>query len=555
MIGTIRKHSGWLWFVIIAATVISFVYWGAGPSRMGDGSGGRVANGDFGTIYGHKVTQQAFIEARNGFFLFYWFRAGAWPDKSQNFSESDLDREIYVRLLLAQKANDLGIYVGNDEIVTVANEMLRSLGRNGQAVPLSEFVKQVLQPKGLTAVDFENFVRQYLVTEQLQQAIGLTGELISPQEADAAYQRDHQELSGQIVFFSASNYLSSVAVSPAAVAQFYTNYLAEYRLPDRMQVSYVAFEVTNYLAQARAEWARTNLEELVGTYFRQVGENYKNSKSPAEAKNKIREELISSRAGNDARKDANDFANAVFNIDPAKPDNLATIARQKGLPIHVTAPFAARFGPEEFTAPAGFTKAAFALSPDAPFAGPIAGPNAVYVIAFDKQLPSEIPSLDMIRNRVTQEYQLREATLLAWHTGTDFAHTLTGMTADRGFASLCVAAGVQPQELPAFSLSTQELPDLGGRAELNQLKQVAFTTPVGKASGFATNNAGGFIVYVQSHLPIDRTKMNSELPQYIAAFRRGRQNEAFDQWVNLEANRQLRNTPVFRQQFSPGAAK
>ena len=147
MIGTIRKHSGWLWFVIIAATVISFIYWGAGPSRMGGGSGGRVASGDFGSIYGHKVTQQAFIEARNNFYLFYWFRSGEWPDKNQNFSEADLDREIYIRLMLDQKANDLGIHVGNDEVVTVANEMLRSLGRNGQAVPLSEFVKQFCSRK------------------------------------------------------------------------------------------------------------------------------------------------------------------------------------------------------------------------------------------------------------------------------------------------------------------------------------------------------------------------------------------------------------------------
>jgi hypothetical protein len=555
MIGTIRKHSKWLWLIIIVATVISFVFWGVGPSRMGGGSDGRVASGDFGSIYGHKVTQQAFIDARSDFYLFYWFRSGEWPDKNPNFSESDLEREVYVRLMLAQKANDLGIYVGNDEVVSVANEMLRALGRNGQAVPLNEFVKQVLQPKHLTAQDFENFVRQYLVTEQLQQAIGLTGELITPQEAAAAYQRDHQELSAQIVFFSASNYLSSVTATPAAVAQFYTNYLAEYRLPDRMQVNYVAFEVTNYLAQAKAEWARTNFDELVGAYFRQVGENYRNSKSPAEAKDKIREELIRDRAGNDARKDANDFANAVFNIDPARPENLATVAKQKGLSVHVTAPFAGKFGPEEFTAPQDFTKAAFALTPDEPFARPIAGPDAVYVLAFANRLPSEIQPLDQIRVRVTQEYQLREATLLAWHTGTDFAHTLTGMTADRGFASLCVAAGLQPQVLPAFSLSTQELPEFGERTDLNQLKQVAFTTPVGKASGFATNNAGGFIVYVQPRLPIDRAKMNSELPQYIAAFRRGRQSEAFGQWVNLEANRELRNTPVFRQQFKSGAAK
>jgi hypothetical protein len=556
MIGTIRKHSKWLWLIIITATVISFIYWGAGPSRMSGGSGGRVASGDFGSIYGHKVTQQAFIDARNDFYLFYWFRAGEWPDKNPNFSESDLDREIYIRLMLAQKANDLGIYVGNDEVVTVANEMLRSLGRNGKAVSLSDFEKQILHPKGLTAENFENFVRQYLIMEQLQQALGLTGELITPQEAAAAYQRDHQELSAKIVFFSASNYLAGVsAPTPETLLRFYTNQEAVYRLPDRMQVSYVAFEVTNYLAQARAEWAKTNFDELVGAYFRQLGENYRNSKSPAEAKDKIREELIRDRAGNDARKDANDFANAVFNIDPARPENLAAVAKQKGLPVHVTAPFAGKFGPEEFTAPQDFTKAAFGLTPDEPFARPVAGPDAVYVLAFANRLPSEIPPLDQIRERVAQEYQWREAILLARHAGTNFFRTLTGMTADRDFASLCVAAGLEPQVLPAFSLSTPELPELGERTDLNQLKQAVFTTPVGKTSGFEATSDGGFIVYVQSRLPIDQAKMNSELPQYIAAFRRGRQNEAFSQWVNLEANRQLNTTPVFRQQFRSGAAK
>ncbi len=97
---------------------------------------------------------------------------------------------------------------------------------------------------------------------------------------------------------------------------------------------------------------------------------------------------------------------------------------------------------------------------------------------------------------------------------------------------------------------------MGDRAELNQIKQAAFTTPVGKTSDFEETSDGGFIVYVQSQLPIDQAKMNSDLPQYIAALRRERLNEAFNQWVNLEANRQLRNTsPVFREQSAPGAAK
>ena len=554
MIGTIRKHSKWLWFVIIVATVISFVFWGAAPSRMGRGTD--YTSGDLGSIYGHKITPDAYREAQAGVYFFYWFRTGEWPDKNPNLSGAGMAREVYVRLMLMQKANDLGIYIGDDEAAAAATEMLRSLGRNGQAVPLSEFVKQVLQPRGLTAGDFKNFIRQYLVVQQLQQAIGLTGELITPQEAAAAYQRDHQELSAQIVFFSASNYLSSVTVTPAAVAQFYTNYLAEYRLPDRVQASYVVFELTNFLAEAEQKLSKTNLNEQVEAVYRQYGASaFPDAKTPADAKAKIRTAMIRQEALSAARQQANEFANAVFSQEPARPENLAAAARQKGLPVHVTAPFAAKFGPEEFTAPPGFTKAAFGLTADEPFAGPIAGPDAVYVLAFAKRLPSEIPSLDQIRERVTREYQLQSATLLARRAGTNFVRTLTGMAADRGFASLCVTADLQPQALPAFSLSTQELPELGERIDLNQLKQAVFTTPVGKTSDFEATSDGGFVVYVQSRLPIDQAKMDSDLPQYVVALRRERQAEAFNQWVNLEANRQLHHLPVFREPAERGAAR
>ena len=554
MIGTIRKHSKWLWLVIIVATVISFVFWGAAPSRMGRGAGGEYASGDLGSIYGHKITPDAYRNAQIGFYFFYWFRSGEWPDKNPNFAGAALVREVYIRLMLIQKGNDLGIHIGDDQVVAAAHEMLRSFGRNGQPVPLGEFVKQVLQPKGLTTGDFESFVRQYLAMQQMQEAIGLTGEFITPEEVTAAYQRDHQELSTQIAFFSASNYLSSVTVTPAAVAHFYTNYLAEYRLPDRVQVSYVAFEVTNYLAAAEQKLSKTNFNEQIEAVYRQYGAGaFPDAKTPADAKAQIRTVMIHQQALVAARQQANEFASAVFNLEPARPENFAAVARQKELPVHVTAPFAGKYGPEEFTAPPGFTKAAFGLTADEPFAGPIVGPNAVYVLAFAKRLPSEIPPLDQIRDRVTREYQLQEATLLAQQAGTNFVRTLTGMTPDRGFASLCVAAGLQPQVLSAFSLSTQELPELGEHADLNLLKQAAFTTPVGKTSGFEATGDGGFVVYVQSRLPIDRTTMNSDLPQYTVALRRERQSEAFAQWVNLEASRQLGSLPVFRQAARSGA--
>jgi hypothetical protein len=552
MIGTIRRHSGWLWGIIITATIISFVFWGAGPTAR-NGGGGR-GSGDFGTIYGHKITQEDYVEARNEYYIFYRLNYSAWPDKNPNLSKNDLEREIYKHLLFDQKAAGLGIHISDDVAVAAANEMLRSFGRNGQPVPIDAFVKQFLQPEGLTADDFKRYVRHDLIIQQLVQTMGLPGELVTPQEAAAEYERENQEFSAQAVFFSPSNFLSAVTVTPAAVAQFYTNYLAAYRLPDRVQISYVEFNVSNYLAQAKAEWAKTNFEESVEANYRQLGPDYfPDARTPDAVRAKIRELLIRNRALTDANQQANDFANALFALEPVKPENLATVAKQKDLTVHLTAPFASTYGPEEFDAPPEFTKAAFSLTPDEPLAGPVVGPGAVYIMALVKQLPSEIPSLDQIRARVMEDHRLHEATLLAQRAGTNFVHTLISqMAAGHTFASVCVAAGLQPQALPPFSLSTRDLPELGDRAELDQLKQAAFSTPAGHASGFVETSDGGFVLYVQSQLPVDQAAMNAQMPQFIAQLRRAQQNEAFNEWLQIEANRELRNTPVYHQQAATG---
>ena len=100
----------------------------------GDANGGGRASGDFGSINGQKITQQEYVQAVNEFKLFYLFHYGTWPDKKANVSEADMERETYVRLLLIQKASDLGIHAGLDAAATVANQMLRSLARKGQTV-------------------------------------------------------------------------------------------------------------------------------------------------------------------------------------------------------------------------------------------------------------------------------------------------------------------------------------------------------------------------------------------------------------------------------------
>jgi len=536
----------------MAVTCITFVFWGVGPARVGNGSGG--GGGEFGTIYGHKLTQQDFIMGKRVYYIFFRIHYGEWPDKNPNLSNADLEREIYVHLLFDQKAADLGIYISDDVVEQTASEMLRSLGRNGQALPMDVFVKQILQPEGLTAADFERYIRHDLIIQQLVQTIGLPGSLVTPQEAAGEYEREYREFSVQAVFFSPSNYLSGVTVMPAAVMQFYTNYLATYRLPNRVQVSYVAFNKSNYLAQAKAEWAKTNFEDVVEANYRDVGPNYfPDAKTPDAAKAKIRELLIQNRALANASQQANDFASTLFALEPAKPENLAVVAKQKGLTVQLTAPFANASGPEGIATPAEFIRAAFLLTPDEPLAGPIITSNTVYVIALAKQMPSEIPPFDQIRGRVTDDYRMHEATILAQRAGTNFVQTLTTqMAAGHTFASACVTAGLEPQALPPFSMATRELPELGDRAELDQLKQAAFSTPVGHTSGFVETGGGGFVLYVQSQLPVDRSAMSERMPQFMIQLRREQQNAAFNQWLQIEAGRELRNIPALVAQAAAG---
>ncbi len=69
------------------------------------------------------------------------------------------------------------------------------------------------------------------------------------------------------------------------------------------------------------------------------------------------------------------------------------LAKQKNLTIRTTAPFSASAGPEEFEATPAFTKAAFQLSADVPFAGPIVAADGIYVIALADQIAQHDPAV------------------------------------------------------------------------------------------------------------------------------------------------------------------
>lgn len=546
MFGTIRKHQTWLWAVIITLTIISFVSFLSPNSRLNSGRNSE----NFGTINGERVSREQYSAAYKEVDLHNLFMRGHWlsEEKRQNH---DPERDVYEWLLLTQLQGKAGVHVGEDVAASVGQQMLRSLEKMG-INSTSVFVEQVLQRHGLGIDDFERFLRHFVGIQELINTYGLSGKLITPQEAQALYDREHQEVAASAVFFSTSNYLASVSVNPDTISEFYSNRIANYIIPERVQVSYVRFNVTNYLAQAQTELS-SNLNELVEANYERLGTNYfADAKSPEEAKSKIRNQLIRTQALNEAKKKALNFANVLYDMRPFSVDNIQKLAGSNDLNASVSAPFDREEDPKDLEVGAEFSKAAFALTPDDPYAGPLAGQDGAYVISYNKQLPRETPSLDQVRDKVVADYKRSQATMQAQFAGRIFFQTLTnGMAQGKDFTNICAEAHLKPMELPPFSISTRALPEAEDLVSLTQLKQIAFSTSPGKVSNFQSTPEGGMILYVKSKLPVDQVKAHADMPSFLASLRRSRQQEAFEEWFRQQESIGLRDTPVGQPRNAP----
>jgi len=537
-----------MWWVIIVAIIITFVYWGSAIN--GPRGGSRGGRGNFGVINGETVSQGNFADAQREVMLAYFFRTGEWPDGSHKNANFDLEREIYYHLLLLQKLKELGIEVSDETVARTAAERMRVLNR-GNPVPLEALVKNVLGPKNLTENDFQRYIRHDLGIQQLIAVTSLGGNLVTPQEVRAFYEREHQELSVQAAFFPATNYLAGIAETPQALTNFYELQSAQYRLPERVQVNYVKFSASNFLAEAATQLAQvTNLEALIEAEYQARGTNYyQEAKTPAAAKEKIRALALNEAALSAARKQALAFAAELFNRMPVAPDTLSVFAKEKGLNPLVTAPFDREAPPVGLDVRADFLRAAFAFSADEPYSQPLMGSDGVYVISLNKTLPSEIPPLESIRDRVKQDYRFREAILKARQAGLSFYTTATNaLAAGKSFASICTEANVQPVLPLPFSISSRTLVGIEGRANLSQFKQAAFSTPPGQVSNFTPTSDGGFLVFVQAKLPLDEVRMNADLPEFTRSVRQARKGEAFNEWFRREEEKGFRQVPFFHQQ-------
>lgn len=547
MIGTIRKHSKAMWWVIIAAIIITFVWWGSqGPQN---GNGGGVGN--YGVMNGVTITPAIYSEAQREVKLFYFFSSGGnWPGRGRQLQGFDVEQETFNRILITLKMKELGIHVDDDAVNKVAADRMRSLA-SGKPVTLKEFESAILAPEKLTTADFERYIRNELGIQQLFATLGMSGELVSADEVRALYQRDHQKISTQVALFSGANYAKSVVSTPEKINEFYTNQMQRYQLPERVRVHYVAFPFSNYLAAAKTELNNlTNLAELVENAVIQMGTNFPAGvNSVEEAKAKLIENEEKRIAGSNALKAASEFDKTLYEATPAAAANIVTLAKERGMTAQISMPFSQNEAPLGLDVGADFVRAAYSLTAEEPFTDPVPGSETFYVIAYHSQLPSEIPSLDSIRDRVTQDFQFIESATLARKAAIDFESGLSNALAGgKSFADACDKAGVKLTPLAPFSLSsTNRIAELAERANVDQFKRVAFSTAPGQVTPMMPTSDGAFMALVQAKLPLDEIEMAKNLPAFTRSVHQVRRSEVFNEWFKREATKAFATVPYFQE--------
>lgn len=549
MFGTIRKHQTWLWFIIIGVMVISMLTF----TSMNKASNGQRSAGAYGEMDGRLITESEHTTGEIEASLMYFLRTYDWPDNGTPRSGWNQEQETDKRIFLIRKLDQYDIHTDSQAVAQLATLILRGLENHyRQSMTLSEFVDRVLKPRNITADDFARFLEHDLSLQQLISVVGASGKLVPPAEVKALYIQEHQDIKAQVVFFSASNYLAGIPEpTPALLSQFYTNEAAEYRQPDEMQLSYVRFNITNYLPQAEKQLG-TNISDQVQAAFQTLGTNALSlGDTEQEQKAKIQEILIRQTALSNAYSAALSFQKDLMAKEPMHPENLTVLAKDKGLEVHVTKPFDKEYGPSDLNLPSGYPiSALFELTPDDPFTyTPVRGIDGIYILAYNKFMPSRLPPLEEIRSRVIADCKYVQAVRTAQVTGRVFSQSVTnGLAHGQTFAAMCAEARVTPADLPAFSESTENLPQVEEHMDPTTFKQVALTTPVGKASLFIPTRTGGAIVYVRQRLPIDEATMKADLPEFSNSIRQERENEAFNLWFNKEAYPALRDLPAFQKQ-------
>jgi peptidyl-prolyl cis-trans isomerase D len=436
-----RSTRSWFIYLAIGAIVVVFIFWGVGSYKASRSQEAAEVNGAV-------IPMTEFSRQYNELVKRYQERTGGevTPEmaKSLRLKEMALSQLVEESLLL-QAAPRLGLEVTTAE-----------LRRQIQSYPFfqqdGKFDEKryfwVLSRHRLSPQGFEAQERQQLLLRKVIEEVTSFAK-ISDTELQELFRMAREEVDANYLVVSPEKFLARQNPSDEAVARYYQENEAEFRLPDRARVNYLIFRTKDYLNRVKLapaaveEYLKEHQEEF--TRPRVIRAQQILLTLPPKATNadrrqaaqKAQDLLGKARAGED-------FA------DLARANSQDDASREKGGDLGLV---------QRGQNPPEWDKVAFALKPGT--MGLAATNKGIYLIKLEEIKETE--PLSDAAQQVESRLKEEQARQLAKDAAQQAREELSGGS----LAQVGQKLGVTPQETPLIAQSGT-VPGLGLQPAFNQ---------------------------------------------------------------------------------------
>lgn len=397
MLNLMRKHArNWLMKLILGIIIIVFVFY---FGSMGD----RQRAERIAMIDGKPIVHADFLREYQTLIDVYRQRFGQGLTdemiKSLNLKQQALDNLVNQAVVL-MKAETMNVTVTDEEVKAM---ILAYPGFQRDGAFDQRIYEQALRSNRMAPDEFEKIQRMLLIGMKVEDLIR-SGVRVSDQEVQEIYRMQTEKINVDFIEISPKTFTGGVKTSPADLEAFLKAQEAQFRIPERVQLKYLAFMGQDYAASFKIPDA-----DIADYYERNKNQWTKDKKVKplAEVRDTIMADLRLVKGMYAASDEAKKAHDTIY-----QNENFDAFAAQKKLTVRTTELFGLNAPPPEFRTMVDFGKLVSTLQKNE-ISRVIQGEKGYYIVMLADRKPPYLPPLKEIEPAVEKQYRETEAKRLA----------------------------------------------------------------------------------------------------------------------------------------------
>lgn len=485
MVSILRKHQQTLMIFITVIVIIAFVWLYDPTSRRR----GRTQNDAVGQIYDRSVSVADFqrgarkLQICQELGLYELFTSLTTDARNQNQQVANF---VFNNLVVRHEADALGLTPTDEEIVE-AIKALPPFQTNGayDSSKYNSFVQR-LASFGFTAQQIEESVQDELRLKKLKQLLGSTV-TAAPSEVRLMFERRNQKAELAYVSLSSEEIAKTVQVTDDDVKKAFEERKETLKTDELRKVKFVSFSLSEEQKKLAGKEKAAAMQKLVDR--------------------------------------AEEFALAMT----APEATFEAAAKKLEVPIAESPVFAQNAPPKELGESHEVAAAAFKLTLEQPNSDTIITPNGYYLLQLTAVTPARPLTFEEAKPKLAEQLKTERTEEILGLKATEVRNKIEAeLKAGKTFAEAAIAAGLQAQQLPPFSMVQPGKLDQPGAREMvygsTQLEP-------GQLSEVVPFKGGRLVFRVEKRQPVDESAFEKEKPILVENIARFRRESAFEVWL------------------------